>query len=176
MKAAVFVTIWVSMALFVAGELGKRRVRRTGAEPWWAWPSWIAGALMCVAHIVLALAVVHLWSQDAAIRSTAEQTEAVFGFAFGRGIYVSYAFAAIWLADALWWKTRPASYFARPGWLTTALRAFFLLIIVNGAVIFTSPARQAAGIAVVLALVWLWAPTVSSRRRRSLLPRGASRW
>jgi hypothetical protein len=168
MKVAVFVTIWAAMALFVAGEAGKRRAVRTGVEPRWAWPAWTSGAVLCAAHVVSAFGAVHLWSHDAALRTTAAQTEAVYGFAFGRGIYVSYAFVAIWLAEALWWKLQPESYFRRPRGATAALRAFYLLIIVNGAVVFTAPSRQLAGAAVVLLLAWLWRDTFTAP--------GPSRW
>jgi hypothetical protein len=78
----------------------------------------------------------------------------VFGVGVGWGVYVNYLFFAVWLADAWSWRVaRPAS---RPRVLTWSLRAFYLLIILNGAVIFAAPARRGLGLLIVGLLIWAW--------------------
>ena len=68
------VTIWIALALFVAGEYepGISRQLRIAARI-----VFLLGALTCVVHIVLAMSNVHGWSHAAAMEATAEQTDAV---------------------------------------------------------------------------------------------------
>lgn len=160
---ALYLTIWAALALFVAGELGRAAVR---PRPW-AWWAFTAGLCMALVHTALAFDIVHNWEHDDAMRSTALQTNAVFGVAVGWGVYVNYLFFAVWLADAWWWRagSTPAR---RPPAVTWTLRAFYLLIILNAAVIFAAPPRRIFGAAVVALLVRAWLP-------RQLRDRGAPR-
>lgn len=148
---ALYVTIWAGLALFALGETGRSLQYFRGA--WWAF---ILGFVSTIAHTLLAFDVVHHWIHDDAVRSTAVQTEAVFGVAVGWGLYVNYAFLAVWLADAWWWRTAPAGY-VRPPALTWALRAFYLIMIFNGAVVFAVGARRLLGAAIVGWLCFVWA-------------------
>ena len=151
-------TIWLSLAGFVAGEAGKSRHRRTGVEPRWAWAVSCAGLVACVMHILIAMAHRHHWSHDAAVLETARQTAAVYGLAWGGGVYVNYLFVGVWLAQLAWWRIAPRHLNQRPTWVVWVERVFYLVIIVNAAVIFAEPDRRLAGAAVTAALIaaWFW--------------------
>jgi hypothetical protein len=85
------------------------------------------------------------------------QTAAVYGVPVGAGVYVNYLFVAAWLADAWWWRASPRGY-VRPPAAVWALRAFYLLIIVNAAVVFADGLRRLAGLVLVSWLVRIWMP------------------
>lgn len=145
--AAMYFTIWLAVALFVAGDAG-RPAR-------WAWWAFVTGLALAILHTVLAFEIVHAWSHDDAVRNTARQTAAVYGTAVGSGVYVNYVFFAAWLADAWWWRASPPGY-VRPSALTWALRAFYFVILLNAAVIFATGWRKAIGGLLVAALVLGW--------------------
>ena len=149
---ALYLTIWLALALFVAGEIGRSAGSARVRE--WAWWAFAFGLALALVHTALAFDTVHNWIHDDAVRSTAVQTEAVFGVAVGWGVYVNYLFFAVWLADA--WSWRVAQPATRPRVLTWSLRAFYLLIILNGAVVFAAPARRGVGLLIVALLVWAW--------------------
>jgi hypothetical protein len=166
MTVALYATIWIALALFVVGEAGKRSPDARMARRF-AWPLWFSGAILCALHIVIAFAGRHGWSHDAAVRDTARQTAAVYGIGWTGAIYVNYLFVAVWTIEAWWWRVRPAQYVARPRALTWTLRIFYLVVIVNAAVVFAGVPGRAAGILLVAALVWLWRPQFN----RALLSR-----
>jgi hypothetical protein len=150
---ALYLTIWFALALFAAGEFGRARARPAA----WARPAFLAGLALALVHTTLAFAIVHRWSHQDAVRHTATQTEAVFGMAVGAGVYVNYVFYAAWAADAAWWhRTRGAA----TAW---ALRAFYLVIILNAAVIFAAGWRRLLGLTLVAALLAAW--TLPATRR-----------
>ena len=100
------------------------------------------------------LSLIHDWSQDAALAHTAQQTAALTGLRWGGGLYVNYAFIALWVADAaLWWHDR-ASYERRSARARDALLAVFLFMFVNAGVVFAhGPARVVGTIAVGIVLL-----------------------
>jgi hypothetical protein len=148
---ALYATVWIALALFAAGEAGRRRAR---LDAGWPRPVAAAGALLMIAHVLVALALRYEWDHERAVRETARQAAAVYGFEWRGNIYVSYAFVALWVAEVWRWRS-PAP---RPSTATWIVRAFFLTIIFNGAVVFASPAGRVAGLAIVAALVWAWWP------------------
>ena len=150
-------TIWLALAGLVVGEIGKARQRRTGVEPGWAWPVSCAGLVACIVHIMVAMAYRHGWSHQAAVQDTARQTAEVFGVAWGGGVYVNYAFVAMWLAELSWWRADPSLYLRQAPWARWALRTFYLVIVFNAAVVFAAPDRRLAGVAVTAALLAAWA-------------------
>ena len=91
---------------------------------------WSLGAMAFAVHVATAFATIHLWSHESAFA----HVESVSGF--GPGIFVSYAFTAIWMADAGWWWIDPSSYEARPRRWTIALHSFMAFIIFNGTVVY----------------------------------------
>jgi hypothetical protein len=74
---------------------------------------------------------------------------------FGGGLFVNYFFLALWTLEAAWWWLAPASYravvAARGG-----VRAFFLFMFLNGAVVFAHGPLRALGAAAVLLVAWSW--------------------
>lgn len=164
MTVALFVTIWLALAAFLAVEAGRRpALEGRTAAPWAAPLSWTGLALLIV-HIILAYAVRHGWSHEAAVRATAQQTAAVYGLGWGGGIYVNFLFAAVWAIDAWQWHGSPARAAARPPAIRSALRIFYGVIIANGAVVFVPGPRRFLGLAGVVALLWIWRPARSTRR------------
>jgi hypothetical protein len=150
-----YLTIWIGLTLFVAGEAGRCSASTVRPAPSWAWWAFVIGLLLTTVHTLLAFDLVHNWVHGDAVRSTAMQTEAVFGVAVGWGVYVNYAFLAVWLADALWWRANPGGHRLRE--VTWTLRAFYLVMLVNGAIVFAAGARRLLGIVLVGALCVCWA-------------------
>jgi hypothetical protein len=79
----------------------------------------------------------------------------MFGVRVGWGVYVNYVFFAVWLADAVWWRVSPDVH-RRPAGVTWALRVFYLIIIVNAAVIFAVGWRRILGLLIVSWLARVW--------------------
>jgi hypothetical protein len=166
---ALYGTIWLALALFVAGQAGLRTIARGdhgGGCSWWLWTG---GGLLCVLHMIAALGVRHGWNHDAAVRATATQAESVYGVAWGGGVYVNYVFAAMWLGEAIWWRTNVRSFVRRSRAVTLLVRAFYLLILTNAAIVFAPPVRRLWGVAMIAALMWVWRPVVrpTARARES---------
>jgi hypothetical protein len=153
MSIALYATIWVALALFAAGEAGKIR----HPVPHWAWLASLTGALLCAAHIVIAMGHHHHWSHASAIEETARQTASVYGVAWGGGVYVNYLFVAVWLAYLWRWWTPPARGVTRSPVIVWGLRAFFFMIIFNATVVFAVTRMRAAGIVLSIALALIWA-------------------
>jgi len=153
---ALYLSIWVALAFFAAGETG-RRVWNDAAAPAWAW--WISatGLVLAAVHVALAFEVRHDWSHASAFGETARQTSAVYGLDWGGGLYLNFAFLAVWAIDLWRWRAeRHATRPARTGhWFA---RAFFFVVILNGAVIFASGMRRALGVLLVTWLILAWRP------------------
>ena len=129
---------------------------------WWRHPSrgagargaWTAGAALMVLHALAVFQNVHHWSQDAALEHTARQTAAVTGFHWGGGLYVNYAFIALWVSDALlWWRDR-ASYERRSAVSRDTLLAIFLFMFINGGIVFAQGPARLLGIVAVGVVSW----------------------
>jgi hypothetical protein len=163
---AVYLTIWVAVALFTAAELGRARSPRTTG---WAWYASVLGLALAVVHTLLAFDFVHGWSHDDAVLNTAMQTERVFGMGVGWGVYVNYLFFLVWLMDLIWWR-RDGRVDRRPRAATIALQAFYFVIVINAAVIFAIGWRRLAGLALVSLLLSAWWKYPRAIQRRS--PRG----
>ncbi len=161
-------------AAYLAGWLA-------GAERWdgrWdgRWPAaarwlWTLGCGLFVTHVVCAFAFYHGWSHAAAWEATAAETDALLGVRFGDGIYFSYAFLVLWVADVvvLWWAAvlgrpragaRPlvaAMQPARP--LVAAMQGvvhvYLFFIAFNGAIVFEAGPARWGGIMACLGLAGL---------------------
>ena len=156
-----YLTIWAALVLFAAGEAG-RRAGRAGVAVAWAWRASLIGLCLAAAHVVLAFDVRHDWRHTSAVRETARQTAVVYGLDWGGGVYVNDAFLGVWALDL--WRWRAAARRGAPRsrvsiWLA---RAFYFIVILNGAVIFASGWRRGLGLVLVAWLVaWLvaaWRP------------------
>jgi len=117
---------------------------------------WTLGAVLMVVHSAAAFGVFHGWSHAAAMVATARQTETMTGLPWGGGLFVNYAFLTVWIADVAWWWVSPRSFRARPGIINSALRAFFLFMFLNGAVIFADGLMRALGMVAVAVVLIAW--------------------
>lgn len=113
-------------------------------------PLWTIGCLAFIAHVISAFHYTHHWSHADAIQSTAIQTQQLMGWAFGEGLYFSYLFLLIWIADALFWWLRPVSYESRRMWIECGVHGYLFFIAFNGTVIFESGVTRIGGIAAVV--------------------------
>lgn len=152
---SLYLTIWLALVLFVAGESGRSFGRVESRPPAWAWWAFTLGLVLALVHTILAFHLVHDWVHDDAVRATARQTQAMFGISVGWGVYVNYVFFAVWGADAWWWRVSPDLH-RRPAAWTWAIRAFYMLILVNGAVVFAAGSRRIVGLLLVSWLAYLW--------------------
>lgn len=117
---------------------------------------WTGAAALFLLHSALAFHVRHGWSHEAAVRQTAAQTAAVTGLNWGGGVFVNYAFLVLWVADVTWLLAAPRSYLRRPRFVNTAISAFFLFIVFNGAVVFARGPAQVVGVAATAIVAWAW--------------------
>lgn len=113
------------------------------------------GCLLYLAHVAAAFGYYHDWSHHEAARSTAAETEAVTGIKTGLGIYVNYLFTLVWSADVLyWWLAGNSRYVSRRLAISISLHAFFVFMILNGAIIFANgPARIIGAVLLSVVLV-----------------------
>jgi hypothetical protein len=155
-------TVWASLVRFAAGAIGER-----GGRPW-AWRAWAGGVALMAVHIALAMGLVHGWSHAAAIAATARATDAVFGLDWGGGVYVNYVFVTVWALDTVWWRLRPADRARRPAAVTWALRIFYVVVIVNAAVVFAAGWRRLIGAFIVATLALAWSRPHLARQRPHL--------
>jgi hypothetical protein len=97
---------------------------------------WTLALVTYLTHVAFAFHYYHAWSHSDAFRRTDDIT------GFGAGIYVSYFFSLVWLADALAWWLMPGWYAQRSPWVDRILHAFMAFIIFNGSVVYaTGPVR-----------------------------------
>ena len=156
MTIAMYATIWIALALFVAAELGKSRFATASGPAPWAWAAWTMGGILAAVHVLIAIDVRYGWNHAAAVRETARQSAQVYSFEWQGSIYVSYLFVVTWLAESWRWRRTPDLYQKRAPAVTWALRAFFFLIIVNGAVVFAAMPGRILGVVLVIGLSWAW--------------------
>src|SRR5262245_24601936 len=109
----------------------------------WLW-TLACGAYLI--HVAAAFEHIHHWSHDAAF----EHVEQVSGL--GPGIFVSYLFRLIWLADFLWWWIGPVSYETRSKWLNLAIHGFMAFVVFNGTIVYETGFIRWASIVMFFAL------------------------
>ncbi len=119
-----------------------------------AWPLisrwiWTLGCVLFIAHVVCAFQFTHHWSHEHAWEHTAKETQRLMGFSFGDGIYFSYFFLALWVADVacLWLAV------SRPVWLIASAYLFMSFIAFNGAIVFEDGPTRPVGIVISLLLL-----------------------
>lgn len=119
--------------------------------------AWTCGASLMTVHSAAAFMLLYGGSHDAALAATARQTAALTGVASGAGLYVNYAFLALWTADAAWWWIAPAAYAARRRVIDASISGVFLFMFLNGAVIFADGWMRVLGATAVTAVLVAWA-------------------
>jgi hypothetical protein len=154
MAVALYVSIWSALFLFAAGETGRGwRVARPRA---WAWRASATGLLLAIVHVVLAYEVRHAWSHQSALLETARQTTTVYGLDWAGGLYVNYAFLTVWAIDLWMWRAADRRGPEVSRVVLWMARGFYLVVIVNAAVVFAAGMRRALGVLVVVWLVIAW--------------------
>jgi len=88
------------------------------------------GCALCLLHIAIAFHLGHSWSHRAAFNHTDE----VGGY--GWGVFVNYAFALLWVVDAIWMWVSLNEYLQRPAWANWLILGLMGFVIVNAAVVF----------------------------------------
>lgn len=96
---------------------------------------WTGALGVYLLHVVCAFTFFYDWSHAIAHRETARQTAELFGVNWGGGIFVNYAFTAIWSADCLWWWAGPESYGRRPAVVSASVHGFLAFIFLNATVV-----------------------------------------
>jgi hypothetical protein len=152
-RLAVRLTIWAATLAWVVGEW--RRTAPAASASAGRMP-WTLGAVAALVHVILAFHVHHAWSHAAALADTARQTAAVTGLDWGGGLYVNYAFVALWSADVAWWWLAPRSFAGRPAGLDGAIRLFLWFMFVNGAFVFVRGPMRWAGASAAVAVLAAW--------------------
>jgi hypothetical protein len=163
MMIALYSTIWLALVALLLGELGRRRNRQTGVTIRWAIVASAIGVGLGVIHTLIALGVVYNWDHTRAAAVTAERAAAIYGVAWPLSLYVNYAFLVWWLADTIWWWRATSSFLTRSPFIEWAWRLTAFTMVVNGAVIFASPAGRLAGIPLTAALLFVWWHSPSNR-------------
>jgi hypothetical protein len=113
--------------------------------------AWTVGCATFLVHVATAFDRVHGWSHAAA----RDHVEAVSGF--GPGLFVSYLFTAVWVADVVWWWLDRPAYEARPVWLGRAVHGFFAFMVFNGTVVYEAGFIRWAGVIFFALLALLFA-------------------
>jgi hypothetical protein len=155
-------TIWLSMAAWATAEwwrLGGSASKGDAARRTWA-----LGAGLALLHAAAAFHFRHAWSQSAALDETARRTQVLFGVDSGAGLYVNYAFLAVWMANAAWWWAAPEGFRSRPPAGDRFVRLFLAFMFLNGAVVFTHGAARALGALILLAVAIAWYRGRASRK------------
>jgi hypothetical protein len=156
-------TIRLALACYTAYLAGWLIAAGRGrSSRWWmhvARGLWTAGCVLFVLHVLAAFQFAHDWSPASAFEKTAVETEALLGFRFGAGIYFSYLFLLVWVADVVWLWRQPLASLAgtatsgdslpfRPAfsWSRLLVHAYLLFIAANGAIVFEAGPTRPAGI------------------------------
>ena len=160
MTAALYASIWISLALFAAGLTPRRRDVAEDA-PGWRWCAYATGAALCAVHVLVAMGGTHGWSHQAAVHETAARSAQVYGFGWAGGVYVNYLFVLAWIGEVVWWRSWPHSYTTRSRLVRWSLSMFYLVVLLNAAIVFASPAGRIAGAAL---MAWLIGSALVGRR------------
>lgn len=121
---------------------------RRSARGWWT-----IGCGLFVCHVVAAFQLEHHWSHQAAYDSTAKRTLEMTGWDSGIGLYVNYAFLALWIIDtSLWWRDLSWTDHQARYW---AVQSVFAFMIIQSTAVFGPPLWKPVVLAAVLYLLFL---------------------
>jgi len=148
-------TVRLSLAWYAAALIAMLQLQRgdwtaatmPGRLARWCW-TW--AVVVFLVHLAMAFHFYHGWSHADAF----ERTRQVSGT--GEGIYTSYLFTLLWVADAAWWWIRPAAYANRSPWMDRLLHSFMLFIVFNGMVVYEEGAIRYAGLVMFAAFALAW--------------------
>lgn len=150
-------TVWISIASYTIGCIVFATARGRSNLDRWTRLSWTTACAALLAHYAFAFHFHHAWSHAAAYADTARQTAEVFAINWGGGLYVNYAFAALWITDiAWWWIAGVSSYRERPWLLTIIWHSLLVFIIFNATVVFEQGFIRLIGAIISASLVLSW--------------------
>ena len=172
MTSALYLSIWLALIALLGAEVGRVRDRRTVATTHWAIVCSIVGVVLAGLHTLLALGGVYGWDHARAVAVTAERAASLYGVVWPGSLYVNYVFLAWWLLDTIWWWRAPASFVRRPRPIEWAWRITVFTMVINGAVIFSSPAGRFVGVPLVASFLLVWSSTVRRPSNRPSIPQG----
>ena len=146
-------TVWLALSLYVAAEIAA--FKRDASEGFARWLNTLGGGVFLL-HVICAFHFYHQWSHAVAYADTARQTAAFSGWNWGGGLYVNYLFTLVWLNELIWWWASPTTFARRSCRVSRMVRAFFMFMIFNGAVVFVDNPMRWYGVAlcVLLAISW----------------------
>ena len=143
---------WLTFLVWALGECFLAIPNWAGRV--WVRGWWSAGAGLLTLHLGLALEY-HQWSHAAAVRETSRQTEELFGWAWGGGVWFNYFLIAWWWVDCgrSWIDVSAWNRWGSGLWLR---RSFFFFMWFNGAVVFASGGRRIVALAICLLVLGFW--------------------
>ena len=153
---ALYATIWSSLIGLLVNEFGRQRQRRTLVSLNWALACSAFGAASGIIHSLVAFGSVYDWDHARAVAVTAERAAALYGLYWAGGLYINYVFLGWWAIDTAWWWLAPGTFLRRPAAVEWLWRVLVFTMVLNGAVIFASPAGRIAGVPLTVGLLWIW--------------------
>ena len=156
MTIALYATIWLSLIGLLVSELGRARERTTLVPLPWALASSAAGVVLGIVHAFIALGAVHDWNHSEAVAMTAQRAADLYGVRWAGSLYMNYVFLAWWAIDTGWWWFSPTTFIRRSAAIEWLWRLLTFTMVINGAVIFASPAGRIAGVPLTAGLLWIW--------------------
>jgi hypothetical protein len=127
---------------------------RIGPRPndWrvWTFRWWLAGWILLVSHVLIAMGLAHHWSLTDAMGHTARQTQAAVGWNWGGGVWLNFATVAVWG----WTLLLTDESQAKKSWLTGMAHCYLAFMMLNATVVFGSRAGQLAGMLICAGLLW----------------------
>lgn len=152
-ELATRISVWLALLLWLASEwfaLNPKRLRVRQSL-------FALSAVVFLTHVTLAFHVFYDWSQTTALADVRRQTREVTGLEWSIGLWINYAFAALWIAEALWLCFRAGHHAARPAWVTRLVRGIFWFMAFNGAVVFVKGPQKWLGLVICLGAAVAWA-------------------
>ena len=135
METLIAFSIWLSMGGYFGSLLILIISSATHAGTLAKW-SYCIGCAAFLVHVISAFHHSYQWSHQNAWLQTAIETEELTGHRSGHGIYLNYAFAAVWILDSVSWLRRGSATIHRHRSFGIALHSFFLFMIINGGIVF----------------------------------------
>ncbi len=157
-------TIWLAVSAWLLRVIIEVSHREFAGRDRLIRTTWLMVALACVAHVIAAMGIGHCWSLANAMRHTAMVTRQVIGIEVPWSVFVNFTFTAYWLFDAFReFRTSQLRNLGR------TRHAIWIMMMVNGTIVFGPSYWTWLSIPVVLAigLAWISArnvPTISDMR------------
>lgn len=107
---------------------------------------WTLACAAYLIHVATAFDRVHHWCHEAAFEHVATAS------GFGPGIFVSYAFSALWVLEVGWWWLAPDAYAARSKWLDRGIHGFMAFVVFNGTVVYETGLIRWVGLLIFIML------------------------